>query len=55
MSKPRMNSKNTHGTSCTLAAAITGYMAQGLSDINACIKAKEYILMLFYTVEIVTW
>lgn len=43
MSKPRIQSKNTHGTGCTLAAAITSYIAQGLSDINACIKAKEYI------------
>lgn len=43
LSAIRINSQNTHGTGCTLSAAITSYIAQGLSTIDACIKAKSYL------------
>jgi len=34
---------NTHGTGCTYSAAITAYLAQGLSILSAVSKAKEFI------------
>lgn len=40
-----VDSKNTHGTGCTLSSAITAYLAQGMSLINAVEEAKEYITM----------
>ncbi|MCE2992679.1 MAG: bifunctional hydroxymethylpyrimidine kinase/phosphomethylpyrimidine kinase [Alphaproteobacteria bacterium] len=43
LSSIRINSKNTHGTGCTLSAAIASYIAQGLSTIDACKKAKEFL------------
>ena len=43
LSAPRINSKNTHGTGCTLSAAITSYMAQGFSALDSCKKAKSYL------------
>lgn len=43
LSAPRIHSKNTHGTGCTLSAAITSFMAQGVSSLNACVKAKAYL------------
>ncbi len=43
LSAPRINSKNTHGTGCTLSAAIASFMAQGISTLDACIKAKAYL------------
>lgn len=43
LSAPRINSKNTHGTGCTLSAAITSFMAQGIATLDACIKAKAYL------------
>ncbi|MBQ4039171.1 MAG: bifunctional hydroxymethylpyrimidine kinase/phosphomethylpyrimidine kinase, partial [Bacteroidaceae bacterium] len=35
--------QNTHGTGCTLSAAITAYMARGLSMEDAIEEAKKYI------------
>ena len=43
LSAPRINSKNTHGTGCTLSAAITSFMAQGFSALEAAKKAKDYL------------
>jgi hydroxymethylpyrimidine/phosphomethylpyrimidine kinase len=43
LSAPRIDSKNTHGTGCTLSAAITSFIAQGLSPLEACQKAKVYL------------
>ena len=43
LSAPRINSKNTHGTGCTLSAAIASFLAQGFSTLDACIKAKSYL------------
>ncbi|WP_415901869.1 bifunctional hydroxymethylpyrimidine kinase/phosphomethylpyrimidine kinase [Neptuniibacter sp. QD29_5] len=40
---PRVNTKNTHGTGCTLAAAITAYLAKGESPATAVRLAKDYI------------
>lgn len=40
---PRISSKNTHGTGCTLSAAITSYLAQGKSLPAACELAKQYL------------
>lgn len=41
----RIHSKNTHGTGCTLSAAITSFMAQGYCDLEACQKAKDYLTL----------
>lgn len=40
---PFVSTKNTHGTGCTLSAAITAYHAKGYSAQNAIIKAKSYV------------
>lgn len=42
-SSKRIYSKNTHGTGCTLSAAITSFIAQGYSHLEACRKAKIYL------------
>lgn len=39
----RIATHNTHGTGCTLSAAISSYIAQGYSSLAACIKAKSYL------------
>lgn len=39
----RIDSKNTHGTGCTLSAAICAGIALGLSTIDACRDAKHYL------------
>ena len=43
LSSERIQSKNTHGTGCTLSAAICSYLAKGESLLNACDKAKKYL------------
>lgn len=43
LSSPRINSKNTHGTGCTLSAAIASYLALGQPLIEACRLAKGYL------------
>ncbi|KTD68849.1 bifunctional hydroxy-methylpyrimidine kinase and hydroxy-phosphomethylpyrimidine kinase [Legionella steelei] len=40
---PRINSKNTHGTGCTLSAAITACLAQNIDLITSCRIAKNYL------------
>lgn len=40
---PRIASKNTHGTGCTLASAIATYLAQGEPLPFAVEKAREYV------------
>ncbi|MGC1182718.1 bifunctional hydroxymethylpyrimidine kinase/phosphomethylpyrimidine kinase [Legionella sp.] len=40
---PRINSKNTHGTGCTLSAAITACLAQKIEMEKACEIAKRYL------------
>ena len=43
LSSDRVNSKNTHGTGCTLSAAITSFVAQNYDCLTACKKAKTYL------------
>lgn len=40
---PRVQTNSTHGTGCTLSAAITAYIALGENLADACRKAKEYL------------
>jgi hydroxymethylpyrimidine kinase/phosphomethylpyrimidine kinase len=42
-SSPRLRTSNTHGTGCTLSAAIAVFWGQGLSLIEALGKSKEFI------------
>lgn len=39
----RINTKNTHGTGCTLSAAIASYLSQGENLTNAIARAKYYL------------
>jgi hydroxymethylpyrimidine/phosphomethylpyrimidine kinase len=39
----RINTKNTHGTGCTLSAAISSYLAKGYSLLDAVKNAKDYV------------
>ncbi|AWI03299.1 bifunctional hydroxymethylpyrimidine kinase/phosphomethylpyrimidine kinase [Clostridium drakei] len=39
----RINTKNTHGTGCTLSSAIASYLAKGYSIKQAVTLSKEYI------------
>ena len=39
----RIDTRNTHGTGCTLSSAIAAFLAHGLSLNEAIQKAKEYI------------
>lgn len=41
--KPRITSRNTHGTGCTLSAAIAACLAQNLELPEACRIAKNYL------------
>ncbi len=38
-----IDTQNTHGTGCTLSAAITAFLARGFSVIESVAKAKHYI------------
>jgi len=40
---PRIDTNNTHGTGCTLSAAVVAGLARGLSVPNAVQAAKEYV------------
>ena len=42
-STTRIETKNTHGSGCTLAAAITAYLARGLNLKDAVSQAKKYV------------
>ncbi|MES2822910.1 MAG: bifunctional hydroxymethylpyrimidine kinase/phosphomethylpyrimidine kinase [Pseudomonadota bacterium] len=42
-SAARINTRNTHGTGCTLAAAITAGLAKKLSLYDAVLQAKDYL------------
>lgn len=43
LESPRIQSNNTHGTGCTLSAAICAGIARGLSTLEACQTAKRYL------------
>lgn len=40
---PRIATTSTHGTGCTLSAAIAAYLARGLTVENAVASAKDYL------------
>jgi hydroxymethylpyrimidine/phosphomethylpyrimidine kinase len=40
---PRIDSRHTHGTGCTLASAIAAGLAQGLATIAAVERARAYV------------
>jgi hydroxymethylpyrimidine/phosphomethylpyrimidine kinase len=42
-SSPRIHTRHTHGTGCTLASAIAAGLAQGLSLRDAVIRARAYV------------
>ncbi len=41
--RPKINTRNTHGTGCTLSAAITANVARGLDVQEAVLKARDYL------------
>src|SRR5690625_7843247 len=41
----RIATENTHGTGCTLSAAITAYMSRGIPLLESVEKAKHYVTM----------
>ncbi len=41
--RPRINTRNTHGTGCTLSAAITANLAGSLEMHDAVVKARDYL------------
>lgn len=43
LTAPRTETKNTHGTGCSLSSALASYMAQGYSLENAAQEAKSFI------------
>lgn len=43
LTEKRINTKNTHGTGCTLSAAITAYLSHGNSLKEAVKKSKRYV------------
>ncbi|MDZ7370759.1 MAG: bifunctional hydroxymethylpyrimidine kinase/phosphomethylpyrimidine kinase [candidate division KSB1 bacterium] len=43
LSGPRVASRNTHGTGCTLASAIAAFLAKGYSIYESVRRAKQYI------------
>lgn len=42
-SAPRIDSRHTHGTGCTLASAIAAGLAQGLAVVPAVTRARAYV------------
>jgi hydroxymethylpyrimidine/phosphomethylpyrimidine kinase len=40
---PRIDTRNTHGTGCTLSSAIAANLARGLDDRAAIVQAREYL------------
>ena len=43
LAAPRIETRNTHGTGCTLSSAIAAGLAQGMSLDEACVSAKKYL------------
>lgn len=43
LTQERIDSQNTHGTGCTLSAAVAALLARGLSVPEAVAEAKEYV------------
>jgi hydroxymethylpyrimidine/phosphomethylpyrimidine kinase len=40
---PRIEGRHTHGTGCTLSAAITAELARGMDAPDACVAAKHFV------------
>jgi len=40
---PRIEGRHTHGTGCTLSAAITAELARGMDPPDACVAAKHFV------------
>jgi hydroxymethylpyrimidine/phosphomethylpyrimidine kinase len=40
---PRIETRHTHGTGCTLASAIAAGLAQGMSLRDAVVRARAYV------------
>ena len=40
---PKIESKNTHGTGCTLSSAVAGYLAKGFPLEEAVLNAKRFV------------
>jgi hydroxymethylpyrimidine/phosphomethylpyrimidine kinase len=40
---PRYDSKDTHGTGCALAAAITANLAKGMAPLDSVVAAKGFV------------
>jgi hydroxymethylpyrimidine/phosphomethylpyrimidine kinase len=40
---PRIPGRHTHGTGCTLSAAITAEIARGMEPADACVAAKRFV------------
>lgn len=43
MKSKRINSKNTHGTGCTMSSAFAAYLSKGLELRECALKAKDYV------------
>jgi hydroxymethylpyrimidine/phosphomethylpyrimidine kinase len=43
LARPRINSTNTHGTGCTLSAAIAARLASGAALTDAVSRAKDFV------------
>lgn len=43
LAAPRVETRNTHGTGCTLSAAIAGFLARGMALPEAVPAAKDYL------------
>ncbi len=43
LKEERVATRSTHGTGCTFSAAITAYLAHGLTPLDAVARAKEYL------------
>lgn len=54
LTTPRINTRNTHGTGCTLSSAIASYLAQGNTLEHATTLAKRYITAAITTADELT-
>ncbi len=43
LAAPRIDTKHTHGTGCTLAAALTACLAKGMDVVSAAREAKKFV------------
>jgi hydroxymethylpyrimidine/phosphomethylpyrimidine kinase len=44
MTHPRIETRHTHGTGCTLASALAAGLAQGMTMRAAVLRARAYVL-----------